>query len=72
MPSSDRTADFRDFIQEKKLGISDAKRRKPAQVNQNDAALAGQGHFGKEYLSEAYVIVSFHRIFPTWPQRSSE
>lgn len=69
MPSSNRTADFRDFIQEKKLGIPDAKRRRPARVNQNDAVLAGQGHFGKEYLSEAYVIVSFHRTFLTWPSK---
>lgn len=58
MPSSDRTADFRNFIREKKLTIPDAKRRKPVRFNQSDAALAGQGHFEKEYLSEAYIVVS--------------
>ena len=59
MPSSDRTVDFRKLIQEQKLAIHDAKSRKPIKVNRSDAALAGQGHFGKEYLSEAYVIVSW-------------
>ena len=63
MPSSDRTADFRKFIQEKKLDIPDTKSRKPARVNRNDTVLAGRGHFGKEYLSEAYIIVSFLSIF---------
>jgi syntaxin 18 len=58
MPSSDRTANFHDFVQEKKLAIPDAKRRKLVKVDHNDAKLAGQSHFGKEYLSEAYAIVS--------------
>ncbi|KAF8221721.1 snare protein syntaxin 18/UFE1 [Tricholoma matsutake] len=58
MPSSDRTADFRNFIREKKLTIPDAKRRKPVRFNQSDAALAGQGHFEKEYLSEAYIVLN--------------
>jgi hypothetical protein len=58
MPSSDRTADFRGFVEKKKLAIPDAKRRKIVKIDQNEAGLAGQSHFGKEYLSEAYNIVS--------------
>jgi len=63
MPSSDRTTDFRDFLREKKLAIPDTKRRKLVRVNRSDAELAGQGHFGREYLSEAYIIVSCSWIF---------
>jgi hypothetical protein len=59
MPSSDRTADFRKFIHEKQFTIPDAKRRKLSKPTWNDPSLDGQVNFGKEYMSEAYVIVSY-------------
>ena len=58
MPSIDRTADFRKVIQEKALTIPDAKRRKLSKPTPKDTGLDGRDLFGKEYMSEAYVIVS--------------
>lgn len=59
MPSSDITADFRKIIQEKESQIPDAKRRKLASKStRNESGREGQAHVSKEYITEAYVIVS--------------
>lgn len=57
MPSSDRTADFRNVIREKEREIPDAKRRKLAKSTRHDSERDGGIHAGKEYIGEAYVIV---------------
>jgi syntaxin 18 len=56
MPSSDRTHDFRQVIQEKENELPAAKRRKTAKQT-NEAERDPQLISGKDYVAEAYVIV---------------
>ncbi|GLB33710.1 putative SNARE-complex protein Syntaxin-18 N-terminus [Lyophyllum shimeji] len=59
MPSSNITADFRKIIQEKEREIPDAKRRKLATKSSRiDSRRDGEVHIGKEYMSEAYIILN--------------
>jgi len=55
MPISNRTLDFRDILREKQNAIPHTTRRT---LKSNPPAL-----FGKEYVSEAYVIVMKKNLF---------
>jgi syntaxin 18 len=56
MPGTNRTADFREVLTEKQNALPEAKRRKLSGTPRHDT---GGEHnlLGKEYVSEAYVIV---------------
>lgn len=58
MPASDRTLDFRKVVEEKENGLSDAKRRKIVRTSRNDVGRDGRAQLGKDYIAEAYIIVS--------------
>lgn len=53
MPGTDRTLDFREILASKQNAIPEGKRR---QVK-GDSHPAEENILGKEYISEAYVIV---------------
>ncbi|KAJ7276297.1 snare protein syntaxin 18/UFE1 [Mycena haematopus] len=57
MPSSDRTHDFRQVIREKENELPAAKRRKTTKQT-NGAERDPQISSGKEYVTEAYVILN--------------
>lgn len=58
MPGTDRTADFREALADKRHALPESKRRKISRPSKSDTE-RGAGHnlLGKEYISEAYVIV---------------
>ncbi|RDB22458.1 Syntaxin-18 [Hypsizygus marmoreus] len=59
MPFNDLTADFRRILLEKEREIPDAKRRKlTSKSPRADSGRDGQIQIGKEYISEAYVILN--------------
>lgn len=64
MPSSDRTSDFRETIREKELEIPETKRRKLSKFTRGVSGRDDQAHIGKEYIAEAYVIVSVLHMMP--------
>lgn len=54
MPGTDRTTDFRELLNEKQNAIPEAKRRK---ITKGDGPGESQNLLGKEYLTEAYIVV---------------
>lgn len=57
MTGTDRTSDFREVVAEKHNALPEAKRRKISRPAKGDGEREGQTILGKEYISEAYVIV---------------
>jgi syntaxin 18 len=60
MPCSDRTQDFRKVIREQENVLPTAKRRKTSR-QATDTERNAQLIAGKEYVAEAYIIVSIVR-----------
>jgi len=57
MPSINRTSDFREVLAEKQNILPETKRRRTSRPLKSDTEREGQNILGKEYISEAYVIV---------------
>lgn len=59
MPARSRTSEFREVLKEKQNDLPDVKRRKlNAKRTATDSSQRdGQNLLGKEYLTEAYVVV---------------
>jgi syntaxin 18 len=57
MPSINRTTDFREVLAEKRNALPETKRRRMSKPSKSDTEREGQNILGKEYISEAYVIV---------------
>jgi syntaxin 18 len=57
MPGTDRTADFREALADKRHALPESKRRKISRPSKSDTEREGHTLLGKEYISEAYVVV---------------
>ena len=57
MPFIDLTAEFRNAVHHKQSQLPDVKRRKKS-VRSSVAGRDDESSLGKEYLAEAYIIVS--------------
>jgi syntaxin 18 len=58
MPGIDRTTDFREVLAAKRNALPETKRQKIARPSKSETEREGHNILGKEYISEAYVIVS--------------
>ncbi|KIM90691.1 hypothetical protein PILCRDRAFT_811152 [Piloderma croceum F 1598] len=58
MPSINRTTDFRKVLAEKRSALPETKRRRMSRPSKSDTEREGQNVLGKEYISEAYVILN--------------
>jgi len=57
MPFIDLTAEFRNAVHQRQSQLPDAKRRKKS-ARTSVAGRDGESSLGKEYVAEAYIIVS--------------
>jgi len=58
MPGIDRTTDFREVLAAKRNALPETKRQKIARPSKSETEREGHNILGKEYISEAYVILN--------------